>query len=185
MDAADILDAFGKDVIFLETVGVGQSEVDIAGAADCTVVVLVPESGDGVQAMKAGLMEVADIFVLNKADRPMAERAVQEIEAALDLKERNDLWNPPVVSTIANRGEGLDRLMDTIGDYRDATVNAGFLQQKRLERRRERVRRIVERDLGRRMWTEERKAWLEEALHHDQNPFQIAAELVEDFLKRG
>ncbi|HEX7344962.1 MAG TPA: methylmalonyl Co-A mutase-associated GTPase MeaB, partial [bacterium] len=82
LDAADILDAFGKDVVILETVGVGQSELDIARAADSTVVVLVPESGDGVQAMKAGLMEIGDIFVLNKADRPGADRAAEELKSA-------------------------------------------------------------------------------------------------------
>ncbi len=182
LDAVDVLDAFGKDIIILETVGVGQSELDVARAADTTVVVLVPESGDGVQAMKAGLMEISDIFVLNKADRPAADRAVQEIEAALDLKERDGLWTPPVIPTIANRGEGLDKLVETIAAHRETLMEAGRLQEKRMERRRDRIRRIAERDLRRRLWTDDRKAMVENALIRNENPFTAAGKVVVDFV---
>ncbi len=182
MDAADILDAFGKDIVILETVGVGQSELDVARAADTTVVVLVPESGDGVQAMKAGLMEISDIFVLNKADRPMAERAALEIEGALELKQtRADGWKIPVLMTVANKGEGLPALVDTLKMHFDAMKNSGSLEEKRKDRRRERIRKVVERELRRRLWSEERFAMLTEEIENGDNPFEIAADIIGDF----
>jgi LAO/AO transport system kinase len=184
LDAADLLDAFGKDVVILETVGVGQSELDIARAADSTVVVLVPESGDGVQAMKAGLMEIADIFVLNKADRPLADRAVDELRSALELKAAHSSWKPPVLPAVASKGEGLDQVLNTLKAHRRALAESGALKEKRRNRRRERIRRAVENELRRRFWTDSRIALLESGLDSDENPFQIAARLVKDFLER-
>ncbi len=182
LDAADLLDAFGKDIVILETVGVGQSELDIARAADSTVVVLVPESGDGVQAMKAGLMEIADIFVLNKADRPLADRAVDELRSALELKAAHPSWKPPVLPAIASKGEGLEEVLNTLKAHRRALAESGALKEKRRSRRRERIRRAVENELRRRFWTDARTALLESGLDSDENPFQIAARLVKDFL---
>jgi LAO/AO transport system kinase len=106
-EAADVLDAAGKEIIILETVGVGQSELDIAGAADTTIVVLVPESGDSIQAMKAGLMEIADFFVMNKADRAGADQAVMSINMILAMR-RSSEWTPGVVKTVASEGKGTD-----------------------------------------------------------------------------
>lgn len=182
LDAADILDAFGKDIVILETVGVGQSELDIARAADSTVVVLVPESGDGVQAMKAGLMEIGDIFVMNKSDRPGADRAAEELKAALRLKYEQSSWNPPVISTIANRGGGCPDLLQSLKTHRDFLTTTGMLQQKRLNRKRERIRQLVEGELRRRIWNESRMKYLETSLKTEENPFTIAAELLEDFM---
>ena len=110
-DVGDVLDAAGKDVIIYETVGVGQTELDIAEAADTTVVVLVPESGDAIQTMKAGLMEIADIFVVNKSDREGAERIKIELDLMLQLRPTKRAWEPPIVMTVAYKGEGIEELM--------------------------------------------------------------------------
>ncbi|TKJ42298.1 methylmalonyl Co-A mutase-associated GTPase MeaB [candidate division LCP-89 bacterium B3_LCP] len=184
LDAADILDAFGKDIIILETVGVGQSELDIARATDSTIVVLVPESGDGVQAMKAGLMEIGDVFVLNKADRPSAERAAGELKTALELKYHEDSWNPPVIPTIANRSEGVGDLLDALKHHWRTLAESGLLKEKRRNRRRERIRQLVNGELRRSMWNEDRLELLEKRLDEGDNPFSIAAELKKDFLKK-
>lgn len=184
LDAADVLDAFGKDVIFLETVGVGQSELDVARAADSTVVVLVPESGDGVQAMKAGLMEIGDVFVLNKADRPAADRAAMELKSALELREKQDAWNPPVITTVASKGEGLSELFNTLKAHWRTLAESGALKHKRLNRRRERVRQIAEAEMRRRFWNDERTRKLEESLGTDENPFEVAGKLTGDFLSK-
>jgi LAO/AO transport system kinase len=117
-DAALLLDAAGKQVVILETVGVGQDEVDIVRLADCTLVLLVPGMGDDVQSMKAGLMEVADIFVLNKAEREGADRLQQQIEAMLELAHERDGWKTPVVRTTATEGAGVPELVETIERFR-------------------------------------------------------------------
>jgi len=118
-DAALVLDASGKDVIIIETVGVGQDEVDIIRTADVSVVTLVPGTGDDVQALKAGIMEIADIFVVNKADREGADRLVSAVEANLALHGyRADEWRPPIVKTVATSGEGIDELESTITRFR-------------------------------------------------------------------
>ena len=111
IDAADVLDAAGYDFIILETVGVGQSELDIVQAADTTIVVLVPESGDSVQAMKAGLMEIADFFVLNKSDRPGADQAIASIQTTLMMKDHDEkTWMPGIIKTIASENKGLTEI---------------------------------------------------------------------------
>jgi len=116
-EVADLLDAFGMEIIIFETVGVGQSELDIIEAADTTVVVLVPESGDSIQAMKAGLMEIADIFVINKADRQGADRVKTEIEYVLKYKYQKDGWSLPVIQTVANLGQGIDHLVQQLTNH--------------------------------------------------------------------
>src|SRR5713101_2957107 len=107
-DLALLLDAAGKDYVLIETVGVGQDEVEVAGVADVTVLVLVPGMGDDVQAIKAGIMEIADVFVINKADHPGAERVESEIQGVLSLGHRPDGWAPPIVRTVATEGTGVD-----------------------------------------------------------------------------
>jgi LAO/AO transport system kinase len=116
-NAARLLDAAGFDVVIVETVGVGQAEVDVAGIADMSVVVVAPGAGDDVQAMKAGVMEIADAFVVNKADRDGADRAAAAIEGVLALRSWTDAWKPPVLTTIATTGEGVDALMRTIDTF--------------------------------------------------------------------
>ncbi|HKJ00820.1 MAG TPA: methylmalonyl Co-A mutase-associated GTPase MeaB, partial [Longimicrobiales bacterium] len=168
-EVVDLMDAFGFDRVLVETVGVGQTELEITAAADTVVVVLVPESGDGIQAMKAGLMEIADVFVVNKADRPGADRLLKEIRQAMHLragetlrdvpahhgvdlgrivkKERTEEapareagWSIPVLKTVAQTGEGVPALLDAVDRHREWMVGSGELERRRRERARIRVR---------------------------------------------
>lgn len=116
-DLALLLNAAGKDYVLIETVGVGQDEVAVASVADITVLVLVPGMGDDVQAIKAGIMEIADIFVINKADHPGADRVEQEIQAALTLDHRADGWTPPIIKTVATEVEGVEQLLEAIDTF--------------------------------------------------------------------
>src|SRR5205814_5333311 len=116
-DVATVLDASGRDVVLIETVGVGQDEVDIVRLADITIVMLVPGMGDDVQIIKAGIMEIADIFVINKSDREGAERVEREIRAMQSLAMRGDQWTPPIVKTVATDGRGIQELADVIAAY--------------------------------------------------------------------
>ena len=140
--AARVLDAAGKPWIVVETVGVGQVEVDIAGAADTTVVVVNPGWGDGVQANKAGLMEIADLFVVNKADRDGVAETVRDLELMLDLSGHTD-WRPKIVTTVATRGEGIDELWDAILEHRAFQEEGGRLERRREARLRDELRAIV------------------------------------------
>ncbi len=179
-EVADVMDAFGFDRVLIETVGVGQSELDVAAAADSTAVVLVPESGDSIQAMKAGLMEVADLFVINKSDRPGADRIAREIQLMLHLRLgptlRNvpahhgvDLkrssrksasasasappgWEPPVLQTVAETGQGVAELVETLDRHRAWLRDSGELSRRRRARMTERVREAVERRLHNSIW---------------------------------
>jgi LAO/AO transport system kinase len=121
VDAVAILDAAGYDKVLIETVGVGQDEIDVARAADVTVVVLVPGMGDDIQAIKAGIMEIGDIFVINKADRDGVLRTERELESLLSISERPDGWNPPIVKTVATEGKGITELTDAINRYSEFT----------------------------------------------------------------
>jgi LAO/AO transport system kinase len=146
--AIRVLDASGTPWIVVETVGVGQAEVDIAGATDTTVVVVNPGWGDGVQANKAGLLEVADVFVVNKADRAGADAAVKDLAAMLDLGTASP-WRPPIVQTVATTGEGVERLWDAISAHRAQLVDTGDLERRRRERVRNEIRELVKAHLGR------------------------------------
>jgi len=130
-DVALVLDAAGKDIVVIETVGVGQDEVDIVRTADVSVVTLVPGAGDEVQALKAGIMEIADIFVVNKADREGADRTVQSVAANLSLQTyaAGD-WKPPIVKTSATGGQGIDQLWQEIGRYREHSAGARAARQR-------------------------------------------------------
>jgi LAO/AO transport system kinase len=127
----------------METVGVGQSELDIVSAAETTIVVLVPESGDGVQTMKAGLMEIADIFVINKADREGADGLAREIEAVLSMREAADGWGIPVLLTTAIRAEGIEELVEAVERHRKFLTSSKLLEAKRRERVRKRIRDLI------------------------------------------
>lgn len=143
--AADIMEAWGMDVIVFETVGVGQSEVDIVEHADTTVVILVPESGDGVQAMKAGLMEIADLFVINKADRDLAGLLKKELESAMELRAHQASgWLPPVLQTVATQNTGVDELRRSIQDHQAWLKTSGEGLMRRHHRIRHQLLRIIE-----------------------------------------
>jgi LAO/AO transport system kinase len=184
MEAADVLDAAGKDVILLETVGVGQSELDIAGAADTTVVVLVPESGDSIQAMKAGLMEIADFFVLNKADRAGAEQAVMAIKMILHFKPAS-AWNADVVKTVASEGKGIEEVAAKIAEHRAYLERSGVLMQKRRERIERRIQELVADKLRIDFWSNDRKeilkARMDAVMAQHATPYDLAQELISNF----
>jgi LAO/AO transport system kinase len=188
-EAADILDASGVDTILLETVGVGQSELDIASAADSTIVVLVPESGDGIQAMKAGLMEIADFFVLNKSDRPGADQAIQSLNMVLGFRPHDETtWLPSVLRTVANEGKGIQEIGEMIAKHRSHLERSGGLQARRIKRMRDRIEEIVQDRLKVEFWDEERKAKLSEGLaavmNFERTPYDLARELVVAFTQQ-
>ena len=188
-EAADILDAGRLDIILFETVGVGQSELDIAGAADTTIVVLVPESGDGIQAMKAGLMEIADFFVLNKSDRPGADQAVMSIKMILGFRPHDGgSWLPDVVQTRAGEGKGIDEVAAEIQRHRTHLETTGRLQERRTDRVKRQIRELVEEELQVVFWNDQRVKLLNDRLHGWSNgtstPFDIAHELVGNFRRR-
>jgi len=147
-EAIRLLDAIGRHWVLVETVGVGQVEVEVAGKADTTVVVVNPGWGDSVQANKAGLMEIADVFVINKADRKGADETRRDLEQMLDLSDiPHGEWRPPIVATVASAGQGVDELWDVVGQHRDFIVANGELERRRRFRLREELREIVARRL--------------------------------------
>ena len=177
----DVLDAVGFSRVLVETVGVGQSELEVAETADSTVVVLVPESGDTVQAMKAGLMEIADVFVVNKADREGAERAAFAIRSALELRAARSDWSAPVLLTVASRGEGVAELVDAFEEHLAHLRSGGGLGRRRLQRLERRLRDLV----GEQLWSEFRSrvpaerwsASVDALAGHRLTPRQAAREL--------
>ncbi len=168
-DVASVLDASGRDRILIETVGVGQDEVDIVRLADVTVVILVPGMGDDVQTIKAGIMEIADIFVINKSDRDGAERVEREIRALQSLAARNDGWTPPVVKTVATDGAGTKELADAIIGYEAYLKKENLAFKKNVESWQARLIEML------------RDAMLEKARAHmdGDSVARYAAEIVE------
>jgi LAO/AO transport system kinase len=132
-DVTTVVDASGRDVILIETVGVGQDEVDIVRLADITIVILVPGMGDDVQTIKAGIMEIADVFVINKSDYEGAERVEREIRALQTLAVRHDGWTPPIVKTVASEGQGIDEMAAAIADYEAYLQKDNRVLQKSVE----------------------------------------------------
>ena len=178
----DVLDAAGFSRIFIETVGVGQSELEVAQTADTTAVVLVPESGDAVQAMKAGLMEIADVFVINKSDREGAERAVHAIRSALELRTPQNEWRIPVEQTVASTGSGVSTLADRFEEHLVFLGETGTLERRRRLRLAQRLEDLVRA----RLWAGFREglapgAW-DEAMaslaERRETPHQAAARLL-------
>jgi len=168
-DVATVLDASGRDIVMIETVGVGQDEVDIVRLADVTVVILVPGMGDDVQTIKAGIMEIADVFAINKSDHEGAERVEREIRALQSLATRPDGWTPPIVKTVASEGAGIAELAAAIGEYE------GYLQKENLT-----FKKNVQ-NWGERLVEMLRDAMLEKAREHlgDGNVARMAAEVAE------
>ena len=182
-EVADLLDAFGFDRVLIETVGVGQSELEVARTADTIAVVLVPESGDGIQALKAGLMEIADVFVINKADRPGADRLKRDIDTALHYRSPA-AWTPPVIPTVGVTGVGLTELLAALDQHHQYLVESGTLAARRQSRLRERVVDVVDQRLKARVWDDPSAAeWLAARLAPlaagETTPFAVADELLE------
>ena len=182
-EAADILDAAGYNIILMETVGVGQSELDIARAVDTTVVVLVPESGDGIQAMKAGLMEIADLFVMNKADRPGADQALTSIEFVLGLRPHSGQdWLVRIVKTQAHEGKGVAEVVMMIDQHRSFLQTSNALVEQRKIQLKQHIREIVNEQWHFDFWTSERAVYLTEQIDHvfsrSLTPYDVAQELI-------
>lgn len=182
-----ILDAAGFDYIFIETVGVGQSEVDIVKTADTTVVVSVPGLGDDIQAIKAGIMEIGDIFVVNKADRDGAERVVIELAQMLELNSHMGEWFPPILKTVAPRNEGIAELIDKINEHRDFLFATGEL----IIRRKERVSNEILNLILKRVFAkinyklEKENFWgneLDEIFAKRKNPYDVCDRVVKELL---
>lgn len=142
-----LLDAFGKSLIIVETVGVGQTELDIVAAADTTVLILVPESGDAIQTIKAGIMEIADLFVINKADRDGAERLQRDLQMMLHVRHASDGWCPPVLSTQAHQDTGVVELYEAIADHRRKLSETSQLAARRRQNRRQELLDLLQQQL--------------------------------------
>ncbi len=185
-DVADVMDAAGYDFILLETVGVGQSELDIAQAADTTIVILVPESGDAVQAMKAGLMEIADFFVLNKFDRPGSNRAESALKTILTLRFHDETtYMPKIVTTIATENNGVDEVLETIYEHKKYLISKDLFNKQRLERTKIRIKEIVEDKIKNELWNSETNNFLllslEKVLSGNISPYKLAEDIFEQF----
>ncbi len=185
-EAADILDAAGYNIILMETVGVGQSELDIARAVDTTVVVLVPESGDGIQAMKAGLMEIADLFVMNKADRPGADQAMNSIEFILGLRPHNGQdWLARIVKTQAHEGKGIAEVIMIINQHRSFLQTSNTLIERRKMQLKQHIHEIINEQWHFDFWTSERTVYLTEQIDQvfsgSLTPYDVAQEFILHF----
>ncbi|MDP4175197.1 MAG: methylmalonyl Co-A mutase-associated GTPase MeaB [Bacteroidota bacterium] len=186
IDAADILDAAGYDYILFETVGVGQSELDIARTADTTMVVLVPESGDSIQAMKAGLMEIADLFVMNKSDRPGADNAIISLQTSLMMRSHDETsWLPSIVKSIATSNTGIDSIIQAINNHQAYLLNQNILQKKRELNSKIRIKEIVETQIREELWSRAREVSLNNSLEKvvlgHLSPYHIAEELINNY----
>ena len=143
-EVVKILDAAGKDIVIVETVGVGQSEVDIVKTADTTLVVLIPGMGDDIQAIKAGILEIGDVFAINKADREGVERLNLEIEMMLDLDQAENTWRPKIMRTVASQNEGVVELVDAIEEHSAYLIQSGVIQRRRFERTRTEIMAMLD-----------------------------------------
>jgi len=204
-EVCDVLAAFGFDRILIETVGVGQTELDIARTAETTVLVLVPESGDAIQTLKAGVMEVADVFVIKKSDRLGADKLRQEIEVMLGIRRgsafrhvaphhgamaRRELpsesvpgWEPPVLTTVASRGEGTGELVAALDRHRAYLEASGRLEERRRERLGARTRAVVDRSLRQWLWEESPASEIlarrmDEMASGRSSPYDVAARIL-------
>ncbi|HMD43816.1 MAG TPA: methylmalonyl Co-A mutase-associated GTPase MeaB [Candidatus Acidoferrum sp.] len=182
-EVALLLDAAGKRQILIETVGVGQDEIDIVRLADCVMVVLVPGMGDDIQNMKAGLMEIGDIFVLNKADREGADRLEQQLQAMLSLLMPRDGWHPPVVRTIASEDKGIGKLAETVGRFRKHFAASNERHKKHVEHWEKRLvelleSRLLEGVLGRKDGQARLRVLAGEVADRKKDPFTAVSELL-------
>ena len=184
-EAGDILAASGKDIIIFETVGVGQGEYDIAKAADLTILVLVPESGDEIQLMKAGLVEIADIFVINKSDREGSDHLANTLSSMINAIDNDSKPDAPVFNTIASDGRGMDKFFDGVFDQLDKFDRCGLLVQKKKERYRNRVKKLIQEQLLGEFWTEDRLRKLEDVTKSldtiTESPYSIANDILKSF----
>jgi LAO/AO transport system kinase len=184
-DVIKLMDAAGKEIILVETVGVGQTELDIVKTTDTTIVLLVPEAGDAIQTLKAGLMEIADIFVVNKADREGADRLIAELRMMREIQQAPDGWDVPIVATQAHRGVGIEALYDTIQAHRRFLEESGALQRRRAQHRRNELWDLVEHRVRQRLTQRVREdrtlaALVEQVMRAEIDPHTAAARILDD-----
>jgi LAO/AO transport system kinase len=181
-DVTTVLDASGRDLVMIETVGVGQDEVDIVRLANVTIVILVPGMGDDVQTIKAGIMEIADIFVINKSDREGAERVEREIRALQSLAIRSDSWTPPIVKTVASEGAGITELAAAIRDYEAYLQKDGLLLQHNVQNWQDRLVEMLRDALldraRERLGTGGLARYATEIAEHKRDPYSLVEEIV-------
>ncbi len=183
-DVVKVFDAMGFEVIFIETVGTGQAEVDIVGAADTVVIVLVAGLGDAVQTMKAGIMEIGEVFAVNKADQGDAGRTVAEVKMMLGLRPSPEGWHPPVLATVATAGDGVGELLAAVEDHRRFLEGHGLLEERRRRRRQAEILRVVElRTRERALEVARRSGRLDELTNRvyrgELDPYTAAEEILE------
>jgi LAO/AO transport system kinase len=184
--ALRVLDAAGCDVVLIETVGVGQSEVEIAGLADTTLVLMAPGMGDGIQAAKAGILEIGDVYVVNKADRDGADQVRRDLRNMLALADRDDeSWKPPIVQTVAQTGQGVDEVVEKIDAHRAWMESSGELERRRVRRARDEIEAIAVTALRER-WGDvhartELDALAEKVASGDSDPYTAADVLLETY----
>jgi GTPase len=181
-DVTTVLDASGRDLIMIETVGVGQDEVDIVRLADITILILVPGMGDDVQTIKAGIMEIADIFVINKSDRDGAENVEREIRTLQSLAIRSDGWTPPIVKTVASQGMGIDELAGAISDYESYLQEENLALNKSVENWQERLVEMLRDALLEKataqMTDGDMARYAAEVAEHKRDPYSLVEEIA-------
>jgi LAO/AO transport system kinase len=185
-ELADVLDAAGFDFIVFETVGVGQVELDIADAADTTIVMIVPESGDIIQGLKSGLMEIADIFVLNKSDRPGADRMQKDLEYVLHLREPNSSWSPKVFQAIATEAQGVEVIRRELENHKSLMLSTDLLERKRDNRLKGQIETIIRQRMEGQFWNDKRLKLLQDYLENEKDrisPYILAERMLKKMRK--
>lgn len=187
-DAVKLMDAAGKDVVFIETVGVGQSEVDIVKASDTTLVVLIPGMGDDIQAIKAGILEIGDVFAINKADRDGADKLNIELNMMLDLDGNMGDWRPPIKQTVAYQNQGIEELTDTLYEHFEHLKSTGQLTKKRTERTKNELLDILHTEVGKHVLNKinadgQFDAMVENVGNRKTDPYTVVNEIVQSVLK--
>src|SRR4051794_1170943 len=187
--ALRVLDAAGCDVVLIETVGVGQSEVEIAGLADTTLVLTAPGMGDGIQAAKAGILEIGDVFVVNKADRDGADQVRRDLRNMIALADRSDdSWKPPIVQTVAQTGQGVDEVVEKLDEHREFLESSGELDRRRVRRARDEIEAIAVTALRRRWGDVHERTELddlaEQVVAGDTDPYTAADSLLESYTEQ-
>ncbi|WP_196593951.1 methylmalonyl Co-A mutase-associated GTPase MeaB [Pectinatus sottacetonis] len=188
-DAVKALDAFGKDIIFVETVGVGQSEVDIVKAADTTMVVLIPGMGDDIQAIKAGILEIGDVFAINKADHDGADKLQMELNMMLDLDAEQKDWRPPIQKVVANQGEGINELVELIDKHYSYIKENGIMIKRRHERAKTELLELLRSSIGGYITKNIVKTgrldnYLNDIELRKNDPYTVVHELMDELLKK-
>ena len=187
-DAVKAMDAFGKDIVIVETVGVGQSEVDIVKAADTTMVILIPGMGDDIQAIKAGILEIGDLFAINKSDLDGADKLVREINMMLDLDSLMKDWRPPIQKVVANQNEGIEELLVRIAEHRAHIDKSGELARRRTKRTRDEMLDILSAHIGtyikqRIVDTGRLDAYVDQIKRRETDPYTVVSELMQEMLQ--